>query len=89
MWHEVQSDNQAYRCFRFNEKHARPVQPRATTVLRFFDYCAMCGVNDAGGIEAAVIGATVEAKVWIGDREYAAKKTLMELREEADRRGAA
>lgn len=84
---EVHSDVPGYRCFRFNEAQAGALKPRDKTRLVTFDYCMKCAVDDAGGIEAVVTGATVEARVWIHSREYTAEQTLMGLRQEADGRG--
>ncbi|MGA8143500.1 MAG: hypothetical protein WB987_06405 [Candidatus Acidiferrales bacterium] len=85
---EVQGDHPGRRHFRFDEEHVGILKPRDKTRLIYFDYCTKCALDDSGGIPALIAEATLEATVWIDGREYSVKKTIQELAEEAESRGA-
>lgn len=87
---EVKSDDQRYRCFRFDEKGREPIPPRATGHLTSFEYCTQCAVEhskESPAIASALVGESlVEAKVWLDGKEYSAAKTIKELSADAEAR---
>ena len=89
---EVKSDEQRYRCFSFDETFKGPIPPRTTGLLISFSYCTRCAAEQSGeapAIAAALVGeSVVEAKVWLDGREYIAAKTIKELSDDAEARGA-
>jgi len=85
---ELRDNHPGRRHFKFNEARVGLLTPRERKLLIAFDYCAKCALDDFGGIPALVAEAVVEATVWIEEREYTTKKTIQELAEEAESRGA-
>jgi len=75
------------RLARVNEENPGPIRPKTRTRIYYFDYCMKCALDHAGGIEGVANSLAVDAKIWIDHEEYTAKKTLIELREEADMKG--
>lgn len=85
---EVRRGDIHRRYFRFNEADFTILNPHSTLQLASFDYCTTCAVADAAGIAALVSEAIMEARVWIEGREYSAEKTIKELAEDTEKRGA-
>ena len=85
---EVRGNHPGRRHFKFNESHVGPLTPGERKLLIAFDYCAKCALDDCGGIAALVADAVVEVTVWIEERLYTSKKTIQELAEAAESRGA-
>lgn len=81
---EVKSSDTRFRCFRHDENDTGPVQPHDTVILFRSDYCPICALNDAGGIEALVAEAKVEATVWINGQKYKDERTIQGLAKDAD-----
>ena len=80
---EDRSDDARYRVFRYCEEGHEPILPQSTRNIIEFDYCTQCAVEHFGDIPevagAIVADSTVEVRVWINGREYAAVKTIKEL----------
>lgn len=76
-----------YRSFRFDQQAKQHSGPHSEVKVIAFDYCVPCAIENTG--ESPLIGAAlvsesvVEAKLWIGGREYADTKTVKELMLEA------
>jgi hypothetical protein len=89
---EVKSDDPRYRCFSFDETFKGPIPPRKTGLLITFNYCTQCAAEhtkEVQAIAAAIVGESViETRVWVDGREYSAAKTIKELSDEAEARGA-
>lgn len=90
---EVRSDDPNLRCFRLNESSRgaskpRMLMPRNETQLAAYDYCTKCADEDGGQTPGLVASSVVNAKVWIGGREYSDSKSIKELAEDAETRGA-
>jgi hypothetical protein len=82
--HEAKSEDERYRCFRFDETStAIQISPRSTVALMTVDICTHCAADSTGEIPAiagAIIGGSkIEAKVWLDGREHSAEKTIKEL----------
>jgi hypothetical protein len=75
---EEPSGDPAYRQFRLSEQNTGHIQPRKTELLLGLDYCMKCASEAISGI--GVPDATVQAQVWIENREYSAEKALIALR---------
>ena len=53
------------------------------------DYCVTCGMEDANaktGFPEIMFEDLIEAKIWIEEEEYSARKTLNELHRELAQR---
>jgi hypothetical protein len=74
---EQPSGDPAYRQFRLREKNTGPIQPRSAMVLMTLEYCMMCA-SEAAGI--GVPDSSVQAQVWIENREFSDEKALIALR---------
>jgi hypothetical protein len=85
---EVKKGDPAWRYFRFTETHNPPPQPHDQSVLIFFDYCTQCAQEAGGQTPGLVASSIIEATIWINGREYSDSKTIQELAEDAERRGA-
>ena len=84
---EIASNDHHYRCFCFDESNRGPVQPHEIRRLYSLEYCTQCALPDAGNVAALVSQATIEATVWIDNREYRGEKTIQELAENAEVKG--
>ena len=76
---ELNSSGQ--RCFRFDETTYGPVKPRERKTMFTVSYCTACGAAKVG---LAAAEAKVQAKIWIGGREYAAENTIRGLAEDRE-----
>lgn len=79
--------------FRSDENANGSISPHTTGQLFTFRYCTQCA-GEYTGEEPAIAGAlvaesVVEARVWLDDREYSDAKTIKELSDDAEARGAA
>ena len=72
---EVKSGDPNFRCFRFDEKNFGSTPPHDTRRLITLSYCTKCALGP-GELPLVVAQATVEVKMWIQGREYAAQNTI-------------
>jgi hypothetical protein len=70
--------------FRFTEAEKGPVGPHDKKALALFEYCTKCA-SEAAEFPLPVAGQAIEARAWIGGREYGVTKTVEELADESDK----
>ena len=85
---EVKKGDPVWRYFRLNESTNGVLLPRNTRVLTFFDYCTKCAHDASAQTPGEAASSAIEAKIWINGREYSDSKTIQELAEDGERRGA-
>jgi hypothetical protein len=85
---EVRKGDPAWRYFRLTETHQGPLEPHDRMVLTSFDYCTKCADEEGGRTPGLVASSVVDATLWINGREYSDSKTIQQLAEDAERRGA-
>ena len=85
---EVKKGDPSWRYFRFSDKDKGPMQPRDQRAITTFDYCTQCAHEAGGQTPGLVASSELKATIWVNGRTFSDSKTIQQLAEDAEKRGA-